>query len=182
MRNILITAVLLAGAAATPALAQSAGSSTGTVKIQGSVAERCLFTDPSEVIQLGELARGGTDADAGKLNPANVAAGTATLTGWCNNAAATIAVEAFRLEGDAPAGSAAFTNLIDYTATATANEASATDTTTSAGPGISKTVGMFSGSVVVNLSGADAGGKLLVAGDYSGEVKVTLAPKFVPEL
>jgi hypothetical protein len=175
LKKSFILAGMAACVLATPAFAQS----TGTVTVTGSVADRCLFTTPSATILLGELARPGSDANAGKLDEAVVDAGTATLVGWCNGTAATMSVEAQPLlntdfVGAPPSG---FDTRIDYTADALANSATATDTSTVAGAGTAVSVGMFTGNVVVNLgSSATPGGGLLVAGDYAGQVLVTLTP------
>lgn len=174
MRNILILAPL--ALMASPALAQDA---TGTVDVQGSVAGRCLFTTPNDSIALGELALSGSGTDAGKLKESVVNAGTAQLVGWCNNAAATMEVEATKLTNTATAVSG-FTNSIDYTATASANGKSASDTTTTAGAGTPTDVGMFTGAVDITLSNAATDGSLLVAGDYTGLITVTLKPNFTP--
>lgn len=162
---------------AAPALAQD---STGTVSIDGSVAGRCLFTTPSKTISLGELALSGSGTTAGKLDVAKVNGRNETLIGWCNNAAATMTVTATELTNTATAASG-FDNRIDYTATAAANAVNADDSSVVAGAGTPVDVGMFAGDVVVTLSdAATPGGGLLVAGDYSGNVTVTLAPNFTP--
>lgn len=177
MRKLMMLAAP-AALLATPALAQDA---TGTVAVDGSVAGRCLFTTSGATISLGELALTGTGATAGKLDPAKVSAGTATLAGWCNHTAARMTVRATELTG--PTGSApGFDKRIDYTATATANGTSATDSSLDVAAGSSANVGMFAGDVVVTLSDASTptGGRL-VAGSYTGDVTVTLAPNFVFE-
>lgn len=176
MRKIAFIAAPLA-LLASPAAAQD---STGTVDITGSVAGRCLFTTPSGLIELGELALGGADNDAGRLDDSTVNGGTATLVGWCNNAAAGMTVEAFPLLNTAPSASG-FTNRVDFTATAEANEAEADDTSLTEGDGDTVSVGMFAGNVVVTLSDASApSNNRLVAGDYDGSVEVTLTPAFTP--
>jgi hypothetical protein len=164
---------------ATPALAQSADA-TGTVSIDGSVAGRCLFTTPSATISLDELALSGADTNAGKLNTAAVNGESATLVGWCNNAAAGMTVQAFPLLNTATSATG-FTNRVDFTATALANAASGTDSSLVAGSGAQVSVGMFAGNVDVTLSGSSApGNALLVAGTYNGSVEVTLSPLFTP--
>lgn len=172
MRKLLILAIP-AALAASPALAQSA---TGTVSIDGSVAGRCLFTVPNKTISLGELALSGTGATAGKLDTAKVNGRTETLVGWCNNAAATMTVTTTELTNLATAAPG-FDNRIDYTATAVANGANASDTSLTAGAGATQPVGMFTGNVEVTLSAASTPTNgLLVAGGYTGNVIVTLAP------
>jgi hypothetical protein len=176
IKRTLTIAALAALTVAAPAVAQDA---TGTVDINGSVAERCLFTTPSATIWAGELAKGGTDVNAGRLNPAVLNGQKRTLVGWCNGTASTISVEAEELlntnfTGTAPTG---FTRRIDYTATADANGASAWDSSLAAGAGDSEDVGIFTGNVDVTISAASApGDNLLIAGDYSGQVLVTLSP------
>ncbi len=176
MRKILllaIPAVLASPVLAQPALAQNA---SGTVSIDGSVAGRCLFTVPNQTISLGELALSGSDATAGKLDVAKVNGKSATLVGWCNNSAATMTVTSTALTNTAAAATG-FDNRIDYTASAVANGVPATDSSVSDGAGTSRTVGLFTGNVVVTLSAASTPASgLLVAGDYKGNVVVTLAP------
>jgi hypothetical protein len=177
MRNSLLLAAAPLALLASPALAQDA---TGTVDISGTVAGRCLFTTDNAEIILGEMALSGTDTNAGKLNAAVINGRNATLVGWCNNAASTMEVEADKLVNTATAAGG-FTNSVDYTATAAANSVNATDTTTVAGAGDPADVGMFTGNIVVTLSDAATDGGLLVAGDYSGLVTVTLKPNFAPQ-
>lgn len=178
--SILAVAAVLAATAAMPAAAQNA---TGTVTVNGSVADRCEFTLPSDVINAGELSQAGSGATGGKLDTSKLDGQSRTLKGWCNGTAATMSVEAQQLVNTSftttpPAG---FDRVVDYTATATANSANATDTSTVAGAGTSVPVGMFTGDVVVALSNSSSPtGGLLVAGDYSGQVLVTLTPAVTP--
>lgn len=173
----LITGAMLASVSA--AQAADGGSVTGEVNINGSVANRCLFTLPSETISVGELANGGADSSTGKLNTSKLDGESRTLVGWCNGTAASMTVEALPLlntsySGTVPAG---FETRINYTAAALANGETATDSSSVGGTGSAVNVGMFSGDVVVTLSGsATPGNGLLVAGAYSGQVLVTLSP------
>lgn len=171
MRKLFLLAALPALAVAGPALAQS-GSSTGTVNIDGSVANRCLFTLPNATISLGELSLVST----GKLDASKVNGKSATLTGWCNGTASTMTVLTTQLTTatSAPSG---FDNRVDYTGTAVANAVSGSDSSLTAGSGTPVTVGAFSGNVVVTLSAASSPSSgLMVAGTYTGNVQVTLAP------
>ncbi len=180
MRKLLILAMPLA-ALGSPALAATTSTSVdGRVDISGTVAGRCLFTLPNETISLGELAISGTGGTAGKLDVSKVNGQSRTLTGWCNNAAATMTVKTTELTNLAPTATG-FDNRVDYTATAVANSVSASDSSTTAAAGAPSTVGMFSGNIVVTLSGASTPNNgLLVAGNYSGNVVVTLAPTIAP--
>ena len=176
MRTKIILAALALPAFAAPAAAQV----NGTVNVNGSVADRCLFTTPSETISVGELALPGTGANAGRLDAGKLDGETRTLSGWCNGTAATMTVEALPLlnadfTSAAPTG---FDRRVDYSAAAAANSATANDTSTgSPGAGSPVSVGLFTGDVVVTLSGSSSPtGGLLVAGDYQGQVIVTLSP------
>lgn len=174
----IITAPLVLSAS--PALAQTA---IGTVAIDGRVADRCLFTTPSETISVGEMAVQGAGGTAGKLNTGAINGQTKTLVGWCNGSASTITVEtqALTLTGfaaDAPTG---FDKRVDYTATAVANAASANDTSLDAVAGAASPLGLFTGNVVVTLSAASSPTSgLLIAGGYQGQVLVTLSPAIAP--
>ena len=168
MRKLLILAVP-ALLAASPALAQSA---TGTVAIDGSVANRCMFTLPNATISLGEISL----VSNGKLDPAKVNGKSATLTGWCNGTASTMSVTTTQLT-TATAATTGFDNRVDYTGTALANAVSGSDSSLTAGAGSPVTVGQFTGNVVVTLSAATSPTNgLMVAGTYTGNVQVTLAP------
>lgn len=176
MRHVLSLAVIAALASGAPAMAQDA---IGTVTIDGSVADRCLFTTDNAVISVGELALGGSGTTAGRLDPTRLDGQTRTLVGWCNGTSATIEVEALPLlntdfTGTPPAG---FDRRVDITATAEANDVSASDSSINAGAGAASTVGLFTGSIDVTLSNASTPTNgLLVAGGYLGQVVVTLSP------
>lgn len=154
--------------AASPALAQSA---TGTVAVDGRVAGRCVFALPNATISLGEISL----LSNGRLDPSRVNGRTATLNGWCNSTAATMTVTTTQLT--TPVTAPGFDNRVDYTGTATANSVSGSDTSLTAGAGTPVNVGRFSGNILVTLSAASSpSNSLLVAGAYTGNVQVTLAP------
>ena len=178
-RLIATSAMAMAGLLASqPAFAQAAPA-TGEVTIVGTVADRCLFTLPSKLIDLGELSLPGADGSAGRLDTDKVDGATETLEGWCNGTAATMSVEAFAIENTSftAAPPSGFDRVINFTATATANNVDAQDDSVSTGAGSAVSVGMFTGEIPVVLSGASTPGSgLLVAGDYEGLVRVTLTP------
>lgn len=164
---------------ASPALAQT----SGTVNVNGSVADRCLFTVPSAVIALGEISQSGTGSSTGKLDTTRVDNQFRDLVGWCNGTAATMTVEAQPLLNLDYSGApiSGFDTRVDYRATAAANNASATDTSlgSSPGPGGAVNVGLFTGNIRVTLSQSSTPASgLLVAGNYGGQVIVTLTPNF----
>jgi hypothetical protein len=178
MRKISCLSAIALFAVTSPAMAQN-GPVTGTVDIDGSVANRCLFTVDSAVISVGELTLSGGGAAAGRLDASKLNGQSRKLVGWCNGTAATMKVEALPLlnasfTGTAPTG---FDTRINYTATALANSVSANDSSISEGAGTPSTVGLFTGDVDVTLSASAAPtGGLLVAGGYAGQVLVTLSP------
>lgn len=174
MKKLLLFA---AAAALVPslALAVPAAGVTGTVTVNGAVAARCQFTVGSATITIPEL----SDTATGVLDPTTVNGKTASLTGWCNGATSSMAVEAQPLLNVAtpPTG---FTNRVDYTATATAHPASgnvsADDTSTVVGAGSPASVGIFTSAIDVALSLASSTGAKMIAGAYAGQVLVTLTP------
>jgi hypothetical protein len=173
MRKILalaVPAVLIAS----PALAQTSGVN-GTVTIDGTVAGRCMFTIPNKTISLGEISL----ASDGKLDVSKVNGRNETLTGWCNNTSASMAVTATELTNTATAPTG-FDNRVNYTATAVTGAISAADSSVTAGAGSPSTVGLFTGDIVVTLSNASSPTNgLMVAGTYNGNVVVTLTPTVV---
>jgi hypothetical protein len=163
----------------------SAQTVNGTIAVTGSVAERCFVVPGaaaifSDTFALGELAiAGGTVA-------------TKTDTGsfqvHCNTGTVNVGITADSLEtgGAAPTG---YSNIIHYTAQldltlatgsftpiTVISEAATSATTTSD----TTTARLATGStnVTVSLSALTTPNvtDLLVAGDYDGEIRVTIAP------
>ncbi len=177
MKKFAIAAALGALTVSMPAFA--AGDVTGNVTVNGTVASKCQFTTNSATITIPELA--GTD---GKLLASTVNGQTATLVGWCNKSASTIAVNATSLSNTSVATAAAgFARVVDFAATAkayngttlvgTASDANSADATA----GAAGNVTMFRGDITVELSAAaTAADTLLTAGSYQGNVAVTLTP------
>ena len=173
MRRLIILA-LPAALIASPAMAQTAV--TGTVNIDGFVEGRCMFTLPNAPISLGEISL----ASNGKLDTSKVNGKTATLTGWCNNTAASMSVTTTQLTTGTAAPSG-FDNRVDYTGTAVTGSVSASDSSLTAGAGTPSTVGLFTGNIVVTLGSASSPTNgLMVAGTYTGNVVVTLTPTIAP--
>jgi hypothetical protein len=175
MRAWYLIAALPIALPAMPASAQERGDFT----LQGRVNLRCVFLLPSAAISLGELARGGSGASAGKLDTSRVNGQTRELLGFCNSAASEMTVEAQPLVNvtaqAAPPGG--FDRRVDYVATATVDDVDATDQSADAGAGPGQNVGRFIGRVAVTLSDASTPNSgILVAGAYQGQVLVTLNP------
>ena len=171
MRASIVMAALALPFAASSASAQV----TGTVNVDGTVANRCSLSINSATISVGEMSLPAT----GKLNTAVVDGQNRNLTGFCNGAAATMAVEAQPLlnissPGAPPAG---FDNRVNYTATAAAGAANGTDSSIVAGAGSPVALGQFNGDILVTLSASSSPtAGILVAGTYQGQVLVTLNP------
>ncbi|HEY3811686.1 MAG TPA: hypothetical protein VGL66_00550 [Caulobacteraceae bacterium] len=179
MRKTVLTATIMSlGLLA--AGAASAQPVTGSVAINGSVASRCSFSTDNVVLNIGEMSiTSGSTSTLGTYDHTKLDGLSTPLTGFCNGAGATMTVEAFPMlntsfTGAPPSG---FDDRVDYTATATENNVSATDTTLTAGPGAPGTVGYFSSNITVSFSNsATPGGGKMIAGPYSGSVNVTLTP------
>lgn len=178
MRKLMILAATTAALVTAPAFAAATaeGPVDGVVNVTGHVNGRCKFTTPSVNLPLGELSQSGN----GELDTSKVNVAAPNLAGWCNAAASEISVHASKLTGPSELGAGtAFTGTIDYTATATAGTAIASDSTTTPLAGTPVLLGLYSGNIGVVLSAASAGGKKLIAGDYTSTITVTLTPKFV---
>ena len=183
MRKIHLTAATvafgLAMAGAGCAAAQTVDA-TGSVTINGSVAGRCMFTSENVVLNIGEMSiTSGSPSVLGTYDHTKLDGVTTQLTGFCNGAGATMTVQAFPMlntgfSGTVPTG---FDDRVDYTATATETNVSASASSLSNVPGTPATVGAFSQAITVSFSSSATpdGGKM-IAGPYTGSVNVTLAP------
>jgi hypothetical protein len=171
LRYLLLSSLAAASVAGAAHAVVPAGV-TGTVTVNGFVADRCQFTTPSQTINLGELSQSDGTLDTTKVT------GNVNLVGWCNGTAATMDVVANPLLRVGPVVvPSGFTTRVDYTGTATANAVSDSDGSTAAGADNAPTVvGLFTGNVNVALSAGVASANKLVAGDYQGTVVVTLTP------
>lgn len=171
MRKLIIAAAPLALLASPAMAATAAPSVNGNVAITGEVTARCAFTLGSETIALGDIS--GTD---GKLDATKVNGKSKNLTGWCNGTNSTVAVKATALTNTLTG--TGFDSTVTYTAKATVGTVEATDSDSlDTAAGVAAKVGLFSGNIAVSLSNAQTPGNgLMVAGDYSGNVQVTLAP------
>jgi hypothetical protein len=170
-------ALLIAGATQ----AQSA------LNMNGNISATCTALSLSATsINLGTISdptNPGT-LNASAVNGANVSA-TPSIT--CNGGGTTLSIDANPLTGPAlptSAGSAGFSNLVNYTATINKSGASAfvqsipsagIANQTTAASASSATVGLIASEFSIALSGAAAAG-VLIAGGYSGTVIIALTP------
>lgn len=159
MKKLLMSAVALTAMASTPAFA---ADTVATYSISGSVGAICSAST-SGSIALGNL----IDAN-GNLN---VSSGTASADSgaYCNGAGTTVQVSHTSLTTSGAAASG-FTNTLTYTPTVQAGA-----TLLSGDKAAGTALGSFSG-LTVGLTSLSAGGAKPVAGNYSGQIVVTLTP------
>ncbi|MBB4613561.1 hypothetical protein [Novosphingobium taihuense] len=178
---------------AVPAAAQEGPSDTarGQVAVSGSVARLCILGEPSRaVIDIGQMVQT-SGASVGRI--AALSAQSVTLPGsFCNFAGSVLGVTASALvDGSGAAPPAGFARAVNYTATASGWGSGDAEATTSAafdgtnpdasGSGTTQPEPKL-GDVDVSLSSFTApGNALLVAGNYTGLVTVTLGPVPVSE-
>lgn len=189
--------VILATAAcmfATPALAQNA---TGTVIINGSVANKCAVITGSgssatwgTTVNLGELSQsdGTLRSSAGLANDfSSIAAGAQNAHVVCSTSNPSIAVNADPLvnTGTVPAGGSGYTNTVHFDADVTVNKVGGSQTytndsnTAATGPtALGDRLAALGPNVLIATKnwrtlGTDA---LLVAGSYQGQIVVTITP------
>ena len=170
------------------AMAQSAPA-TGTVSIDGRVAPMCILGSPTPaVVNLGQMAVT-SGPRVGKI--AVLPSQTVTLPlSFCNFAGSVVTVQANALlSADASSPQSGFARAVNYTATATGwavGNAAATTAALRDGtlPGATGTGGTQPlpkiADIGVTLSSFTVPGDLiLVSGNYSGLVVVTLGPAAV---
>lgn len=191
MKRFLLAASAAVALAAVASVA-SAQVVTGTINLTGSVAPKCAVTpgDGSTfggTFALGELAEADGTLRADLEAAAPVAAAQATFTVHCSSANIAISVDANPMV-NAAAAPAGYSNVLNYTATATFDRATAVDlavdnVTTNAATAtvMGDYLANASPNILVtahNFTAAPNGGtSLLVAGAYNlGVIVVTLTP------
>ncbi|MBF9151520.1 hypothetical protein [Novosphingobium jiangmenense] len=188
----MLTSLPLVGMAS-PALAQGAVSdtATGQVAVSGSVARLCILGEPSRaVIDLGQMVQT-SGPNVGRI--AALATETLSLPGsFCNFAGSAVGVTASALVGNSTATPPpGFARAVNYVATASGWGSSGTVVSTDASSDGSSPDASAIGSaqaapklgdIDLSLSAfSTPGNGLLVAGNYSGLVTVTLGPVPVSE-
>ncbi len=176
--------------AAFPASAIAQTTETGTVAVEGQVRPVCILGNPNPaLVNLGQLSAS-SGPRTGRI--AVIAPRTVTLpASYCNFAGSVVTVQATALtSSDTSAPQPGFSRAVNYTATAT-NWASGGSTATSAalrdgstatasGAGATQPLPRVA-DITLTLSSFTAPGDLiLVAGNYSGTVVVTLGPAAFP--
>lgn len=179
---------------ATPALAQDA---TGTVIINGSVANKCAViidsgssTTWGTTVNLGELSQsdGTLRSSASLANDfTTIANGAQNAHVVCSTSSPSIAVNADPLvnAGNTPAAGSGYTNTVHFDADVTVNKVGGSQTYsndsngTATGPtALGDRLAATGPNVLIATSdwrtlGTDA---LLVAGSYQGQIVVTITP------
>lgn len=193
MRKLIVLAVP-ALLAATPALAQNA---TGTVIINGSVANKCAVVsgtgtsaDWGTTVNLGELSQSnGTLRSTGSLTSdfTTVAAGAQNAHVVCTTTNPSITVNADPLvnTGSVPASGSGYTNTVHFQADVTVDKVGSaqtyvndTNTATTGPTALGARLAAAGPNVRIATSnwrtlGTDA---QLVAGSYQGQIVVTITP------
>ena len=176
--------------AAFPATAIAQTTETGTVAVEGQVRPVCVLGDPNPaLVNIGQLSAN-SGPRTGRI--AVIAPRTVTLpASYCNFAGSVVSVTATALtSNDTSAPQLGFARAVNYTASAS-NWASGTSTATTAAlrDGTVPTASGFGATqplpkiadITLTLSSFTAPGDLiLVAGNYSGTVVVTLGPAAFP--
>ncbi len=172
--------------AAFPATAIAQTTETGTVAVEGQVRPVCILGNPNPaLVNLGQLSAS-SGPRTGRI--AVIPARTVTLpASYCNFAGSVVTVTATALtSSDTSAPQPGFSRAVNYTATAgnwasggsTATTAALRDGTTPTASGAGATQPLPKvADITLTLSSFTAPGDLiLVAGNYSGTVVVTLGP------
>ncbi|HQA17948.1 MAG TPA: hypothetical protein PK680_06145, partial [Novosphingobium sp.] len=163
---------------------------TGTVAVEGSVRPVCILGDPNPaLVDLGQLSAS-SGIRAGRI--AVIPTQTVTLPGsYCNFAGSVVTVTATALTSDDTSSpQAGFSRAVNYTASASNWASGASSATTAAlrdgssptanGTGATQPLPKVA-DITLTLSAFTAPGDLiLVAGNYSGTVVVTLGPAAIP--
>lgn len=186
-RKPALALILIAGF---PASAIAQATETGTVAVEGQVRSVCVLGDPNPaLVNLGQLSAS-SGPRTGRI--AVIAPRTVTLpASHCNFAGSVVSVTATALTAsDTSAPQPGFGRAVNYTASAS-NWASgaSTATTTALRDGTVPTASGFGATqplpkladITLTLSSFTApGDPILVAGNYSGTVVVTLGPAAFP--
>ena len=189
MKQTVSLIVLALALSPAPALAQTT-TATGTVAIDARVTPVCILGDPNPaLVNLGQISAS-SGARTGKID--TIAPRTITLpASFCNFAGSVVTVTTTALtSSDTTTPPAGFTRAVNYTATASGwasgNSAATSnalrDGTSPSATGVGATQPLPKiADIAVTLSSFTTPGDLiLVAGNYSGNVVVTLGPAAIP--
>lgn len=171
---------------ALPATAAAQSTENGTVDVVGTVRSVCILGDPTPaLVDLGQLSAA-SGPRTGRV--AVIPPQTVTLPGsFCNFAGSAVSISATALTAaDATTPQAGFARAVNYTATATGWAAGASLATTGAardgtgptaeGTGATQPLPQVADISLTLSSFIAPGDQILVSGNYSGNVIVTLGP------
>lgn len=186
LASLLATSLVLAPVAAT---AQVRDRDTGSVSIDGRVAPICILGDPAPaLVDLGQLAAT-SGMRIGRL--AVLAPRTVTLpASFCNFAGSAVRLDATALLGaDTSSPQPGFARAVNYTATASGWASGNAEVSTNAlrdgsanaasGTGATQPLPKIADIGVTLSNFSVPGDLLLVAGNYSGTVIITLGPAVI---
>lgn len=175
---------------ASPALAQS-NTATGTVAIDAQVRSVCILGDPNPaLVNLGQISAG-SGPRTGKID--TIAPRTVTLpASFCNFAGSVVRVTTTAMtSSDNTSPQPGFTRAVNYTATASGWATGTAAATSSAlrdgtspsasGTGATQPLPKIADISVTLSNFTTPGDLILVAGNYSGNVVVTLGPAAIPD-
>jgi hypothetical protein len=160
MKKLLMGAVALAAMSTTPAFAVDPSAN---YQVQGTVDAAC-YANTGGTIDFGTMS---IDSTTGRLNGLT-SASSAGSNIWCNGINSTLSFTSTGLlTGSNSSGDTAFTNVLTFTPSVTLGGNAVTS---------GATIGAKYGSLVVTAGNLSDGGKLPVAGNYTGLITVTLTP------
>ena len=170
---------------ALPAAASAQSTESGEVAVEGSVRPICILGDPTPaLVDLGQLSAS-SGPRTGRI--AVIPSQTVILpASYCNFAGSVVSISATALTASDATAPAGFARAVNYTASATGWATGASSATTAAlGDGTTPTANGTGATqplpkvadISLTLSSFTApGDQILVAGNYSGNVIVTLGP------
>jgi hypothetical protein len=175
---------------ALPSAAIAQSTETGTVAVEGQVRPVCILGNPDPtLVDLGQLSAS-SGPRTGKI--AVIPARTVTLpASYCNFAGSVVTVSTTALtSSDTTTPQPGFVRAVNFTATASgwasgssaATSAALRDGTspTASGAGATQPLPKVADITLVLSSFTAPGDLILVAGNYSGTVVVTLGPAAIP--
>lgn len=182
-------ALLVLASAAIPASALAQSTGAGTVAVGGTVASLCILGNPNPAtVDLGQMVTTSGER-VGRIS--TLPSRTVALAGsFCNFAGSVVRVDATALvAADTATPQAGFARAVNYTATASAwatgNAAATTAATangssaTASGTGSTQPLPKISDIGLTMSNFTVPGDAMMVAGNYSGSIVVTLGPAAV---
>ena len=160
MKKLCMSFVAVAALMATPAMA---ADPSANYLVQGTVNAAC-YANTGGTVDFGTMS---IDSTTGRLNGGTTASSSGSNV-WCNGINSTLSFSSTgQLTTTNTTTDTNFTSTLTFTPSVTLGGSNVTN---------GAKIGAKSGSLVVTASSLSDGGKLPVAGDYSGLITVTLTP------